>query len=294
MWSPHAHDFSSGDDRMYVDPTSNTNASNLRWIAPYCRPDVPRVLAALVLFVVDKILIMLVPILAGMIVDLVIVDRHLDQLLPLCGAMVGATLVRTCARYGYQMLMERFGQNSIYRLVSDQYEKLHSLDFTYFNHTRTGDIMNRLTADTDAIRHFLSWVTYNVVDCVCLFIGSLAAMFTIEWRLALALLVITPFLAYCARQLAKHARPLFLSMRESLARLNSMVEENIEGNRVVQAFVREPYEIRKLDEHNAAVDPHVCLVVDCSTVEDHTLPGPAHRADLSVRQRAVVPADRVK
>lgn len=279
---------------MYVDPTSNTNASNLRWIAPYCRPDVPRVFAALVLFVVDKILIMLVPILAGMIVDLVIVDRHLDQLLPLCGAMVGATLVRTCARYGYQMLMERFGQNSIYRLVSDQYEKLHSLDFTYFNHTRTGDIMNRLTADTDAIRHFLSWVTYNVVDCVCLFIGSLAVMFTIEWRLALALLAITPFLAYCARQLAKHARPLFLSMRESLARLNSMVEENIEGNRVVQAFVRESYEIRKLDEHNAAVDPHVCLVVDCSTVEDHTLPGPAHRADLSVRQRAVVPADRVK
>ena len=105
---------------MYVDPTSNTNASNLRWIVPYCRPDVPRVFAALVLFVVDKILIMLVPILAGMIVDLVIVDRHLDQLLPLCGAMVGATLVRTCARYGYQMLMERFGQNSIYRLVSDQ------------------------------------------------------------------------------------------------------------------------------------------------------------------------------
>lgn len=71
---------------MYVDPTSNTKASNLRWIVPYCRPDVPRVFAALVLFVVDKILIMLVPILAGMIVDLVIVDRHLDQLLPLCGA----------------------------------------------------------------------------------------------------------------------------------------------------------------------------------------------------------------
>ena len=39
------------------------------------------------------------------------------------------TIIRVGARYGYQMWMERFGQNSVYRLVSDEYEKLHELDF---------------------------------------------------------------------------------------------------------------------------------------------------------------------
>ena len=49
--------------------------------------------------------------------------------------MIVFTLIRVGSRYGYQMFMERFGQNTIFRLVSDQYEKLHQLDFTYFNHT---------------------------------------------------------------------------------------------------------------------------------------------------------------
>ncbi|BDR52303.1 ABC transporter permease [Bombiscardovia nodaiensis] len=193
---------------------------------------------------------MLMPILAGMIVDQVITQGHRDRLGRLCLAMIAVTFVRTICRYTYQIMMERFGQNSIYRLVSDEYEKLHDLDFTYFNHTRNGDIMSRLTSDTDAIRHFLSWVTYQGLDCIVLFIGSLAVMFTIEWRLALALACVTPFLFYFTRELSRHAHPLFYNIRNSLARLNSMVEENIEGNRVVKAFVREPFETEKFDGHN--------------------------------------------
>ena len=146
--------------------------------------------------------------------------------------------------------MERFGQNSVYRLVSDEYEKLHELDFTYFNHTRTGDIMSRLTSDTDAIRHCLSWVSYQIADCVVMFVGALCVMFAIDWRLALVLACVTPFIFVLTRGLSTHAHPLFFAIRNSLASLNSMVEENIEGNRVVKAFVREPYETEKFDEHN--------------------------------------------
>ena len=75
-------------------------------------------------------------------------------------------------------------------------------------------------------------------------------MFTIDWRLALALACITPFLFILTRGLSSHARPLFFAIRNSLAEMNSMVEENIEGNRVVKAFVREPYETKKFDERN--------------------------------------------
>lgn len=235
---------------MYVDSAKNQHSSNLRWILPYCRPDAGRIAAALLLFVADKVLVMLMPILAGMIVDQVIGQGHEDRLPRLCFAMIAVTLGRSVCRYGYQMFMERFGQNTIYRLVSDEYEKLHDMDFTYFNHTRNGDIMSRMTSDTDAIRHFVSWVSYNILDAVCLFAGSLAVMFTIEWRLALALLAVTPFLFYFTWQLSKHAHPLFYAIRNSLASLNSMVEENIEGNRVVKAFVREPYETEKFDRHN--------------------------------------------
>lgn len=235
---------------MYVDPNRNQQASNLRWILPYCKPDLPRVLGAVLLFIVNDTMALIIPLITGVIVDQVITGGHADMLTRLCLIMIVFTLIRVGSRYGYQMFMERFGQNTIFRLVSDQYEKLHQLDFTYFNHTRVGDIMSRMTSDTDAMRHFLSWTTYNILDCVVMFVGAICVMFVIDWRLALALACVTPFIWIFARQLSSHARPLFLDIRNSLASLNSMVEENIEGNRVVKAFVREDHETEKFDERN--------------------------------------------
>ena len=144
---------------MYVDPNRNKEAGNLKWILPYCKPDLPRVVGAIVLFCVNNTMALIIPLLSGLIVDRVIVQGHVSELTRLCIMMIVFTIVRVTSRYGYQMWMERFGQNSVFRLVSDEYEKLHELDFTYFNHTRTGDIMSRMTSDTDAIRHALSWVS---------------------------------------------------------------------------------------------------------------------------------------
>lgn len=110
--------------------------------------------------------------------------------------------------------------------------------------------MSRMTSDTDAIRHILSWVSYMALDCLVMFVFALVIMFSIQWQLALALMAITPFLFWLAKLMGKNARPKFLAIRESFARMNSMVEENIEGNRVVKAFVREPFETQKFDKCN--------------------------------------------
>lgn len=237
---------------MYVanQESASRKRSNLRWILQYCKPDMPSVGVALLLFIANDTMAMIMPLLAGQVVDRVILGKQHDLLLGLCMMMIGFTIIRVGTRYVYQIIMERFGQNAIYRLVSDEYERLHALDFTYFNHTRTGDIMSRMTADTDAIRHLLSWVSYQALDCVVMFFGALCVMFAVSWQLALALACVTPFIFMLTRLLARHARPLFLAIRESLASMNSMVEENIEGNRVVKAFVREPFEMEKFDKRN--------------------------------------------
>lgn len=235
---------------MYVNPKRNRNAGNLTWILPYCKPDLLRVAGAVVMFIISSAMALIIPLLSGLIVDHVIIQGRANELVRLCVMMVVFTVVRMATCYGYQMWMERFGQNTVFRLVSDEYEKLHDLDFTYFNHTRTGDIMSRLTSDTDAIRHALSWLSYQVLGAVVMFVGALVMMFTIDWRLALALACVTPFIFILTNKLSKRARPLFFAIRNSLAGMNSMVEENIEGNRVVKAFVREPFETEKFDEHN--------------------------------------------
>ena len=236
---------------MYVDPNRNRNAGNLRWLMAYCKPDLPRAIGAIVLYAVSAAMALITPLISARIVDQVIEAGHISQLTGLCILMIVVTVVRDAAYYGNAMWMERFGQNTVFRLVSDEYEKLHELDFNYFNHTRTGDIMSRMTSDTDAIRHLLSWVTYQALNCVVMFVGALAMMSSIDWRLALALACVTPPLFLLTRALSQRAKPLFLGIRNSLAAMNSMVEENIEGNRVVKAFVREEHETGKFDERNA-------------------------------------------
>lgn len=110
--------------------------------------------------------------------------------------------------------------------------------------------MARMTGDVEAIRHFTCWVDYNIVECIIWFVFAVIVMGFISWPLMLALVAVTPVIAFLTNKMAQKARPKFFDIRESFSRLNSMVEENIGGNRVVKAFTREQYEIEKFNHHN--------------------------------------------
>lgn len=93
---------------MYVDPNRNKQAGNLKWILPYCKPDLPRVGGAFALFCLNNAMALIIPLLSGLIVDRVITQGHVSELTRLCVAMVVFTIVRVGSRYGCQMWMERF------------------------------------------------------------------------------------------------------------------------------------------------------------------------------------------
>ncbi|WP_071130324.1 ABC transporter ATP-binding protein [Enterococcus timonensis] len=224
--------------------------NNYQWIWRFVAPNKKRLLVALIFILINAGLILVNPYLAGVLIDQVIQGGKVELLIPILLIMIGVTLVRTVVRYLYQILFERTGQNTVFDLRQTMYKKLQELDFDFFNHTRVGDIMARMTGDTDAIRHFVSWVDYNVIECVTWFICAVVVMSWISWPLMLALVAVTPLIFIFTMLMSKQARPRFLEIRNSFARLNSMVEENIGGNRVVKAFTREAFEIDKFNEHN--------------------------------------------
>lgn len=222
----------------------------LRWVAQYIRPYSGAWIGASILTIIVALLNIVTPYISGLIVDLVITNGRSDLLIPLLLIMIGSVIIRTLLRYFYQMRFELISQDVLFQIRGDLYTKLQELDFTFFNHTRTGDIMARMTGDTDAIRHSVAWVYFNILDNVVLFISALIFMGGIEWRLTLALLVVTPFIAIFTVLLSSRANRAFYEIRESFSRLNSMVEENIRGNKVVKAFANEAFEEEKFDEVN--------------------------------------------
>lgn len=222
----------------------------IRWLSRYIRPYSNKWILASILTIIVAMLNILTPYISGLLIDVVIVNGEVNQLVPLLLIMIGGSVVRTSLRYYYRMQFEAISQDVLYEIRSDLYTKFQELDFSFFNHMRTGDIMARMTGDTDSVRHSVAWLYLNLLDNIVLFIAALIFMGTIEPRLTLALLTVTPFIVLFTVLLSKRANRAFYEIRESFSRLNSMVEENIRGNKVVKAFGREDYEKYKFDQSN--------------------------------------------
>ncbi|AEO05125.1 ABC transporter ATP-binding protein [Listeria monocytogenes] len=223
---------------------------SMKWIWQYVRKYRLLMIGVFILIFIASGISIIYPLLGGKVIDDVVYQNKTNLLIPLLLIMIISTIIRTICRYTYQIMCERIGQNSLFRIREDLYKKLQSLDFDFFNNTRVGDIMARMTGDTDAIRHFVSWVSYNILENVFLFSFAIIIMATIDWKLTLALVIVTPLIAVLTMKMSSKAQPVFYEIRESFSRLNSMVEENISGNRVVKAFAREDFEMKKFHEHN--------------------------------------------
>lgn len=222
----------------------------IKWLAQYIRPYSNRWTIASILTIIVAMLNILTPYISGLLIDVVIVNGEENYLIPLLLIMITGSVVRTSLRYYYRLQFEAISQDVLFEIRSDLYSKFQELDFSFFNHMRTGDIMARMTGDTDSVRHSVAWLYLNLLDNIVLFIAALIFMSTIELRLTLALLIVTPFIVIFTILLSTRANRAFYEIRESFSRLNSMVEENIRGNKVVKAFGNEDYEKYKFDQVN--------------------------------------------
>ena len=127
------------------------------------------------------------------------------------------------------MWMERFRTELRIPPGQRRVRETARLDFTYFNHTRTDDITSRMTSDTDAIRHALSWVSYQVRTVVVMFVG---ARHDVHHRLAVGVGARLCHRSSSSSRAAYRRTRIRCSSPSAtpLAEMNSMVEENIEGS----------------------------------------------------------------
>ena len=207
---------------------------------------------AIFLTIVVAGIAMINPYATGMIVGEVIQNGHREKLALYLAMIVGAALAIAIIRYIYLYLYEDVSQKVVNEIRGGLYRKFQKMDFRFFDQNRVGDLMSRLTGDTDAIRIFLSAVVYQLVYYLFIFCFALVMMFTINVKFTLILLILTPFIVFFGFLQAWNSRRAFHDVRDEYSALNSMVTENVSGNRVVKAFAKEWYEIQKFDVRNEA------------------------------------------
>ena len=202
------------------------------------------------LSVIVAALNMINPLVTGQIVDKVIRNGEHNRLVKLILIMVLCTVTKSVFRYLYQLMFEHSSQNVIRAMRQDLYAHIQTLDFPWYDKSPSGNVMTLLTSDLDAVRHFVAWVMYQIVENVLIYVFSILVLSSINWKLTLAFLVIAPFIIFLVQKFKVHIKPAHMKVRDQFAVLNTRVGENISGNRVVKAFVRENFEIERFDKEN--------------------------------------------
>lgn len=226
--------------------------SHLRDVLPYYRPYRAPMAWGMVLVVVAQAFGLASPWLVKLAIDgLGDASVGRGRIVLYALAVVGAALLGGAARYGMRELLNGVSRRMEVDLRNDFFRHLLRLDASFYDRTRTGELMSLATNDTQAVRQAVGPAVMYAVNTLVGFVLAIAAMLWISPRLtglALVPMVLLPPLVIGFGRVI-HAR--FEEIQEHYAAMSTMVQENLTGVRIVRAYVQEAAQAREFDAMNA-------------------------------------------
>ena len=162
-------------------------------------------------------------------------------------AIIGLAILRAVFAFLQTYWAQKNSQSIAYDMRNDLYEKIQNLSFSYHDRTNTGQLMIRATDDVEKVRMFIGQGLLQLVSAVLLLSGTLIILFTTNAKLAIYTLWILPVALVLFMIFGIISRPLFTKVQQKLSTLNTTLQENMAGIRVVKAFTREKSEQQKFD-----------------------------------------------
>ena len=222
----------------------------VRALWPYLRPDAWAFITALLLTPAATGLSLVQPWLLKRAIDEHIVPGVAEGLATVALAYLAAVLAAYVLEGGYVLALAWGGQRSIVRLRSGIYRKLLSLKQSYLDRQPAGRLLTRATSDVDSLGEAFSSGVINIVLDLLMIGGTLAAMFWLDARLTLVLLLLAPPIVGLLELIRRRLRSLFSEVREALASVNTFLAERVDGVEVVQLFGNEAESARLFDGRN--------------------------------------------
>jgi ABC-type multidrug transport system fused ATPase/permease subunit len=216
--------------------------------------------AALLLVLVNTVLTVAAPGLIGQAVDLLwgYVSGDVEAARALSGLnrnmllLLGSYAGGWAAIMGSFLVMVTMGQNVLYNLRSQIFGKIQELSLGFFDQHEAGDLMSRLTNDTDVINQVLTMGLNRFFSSALTLVGILLAMLALNWRLALVSFSVLPIMVLSTVFFSGRARRAFRLTRKTIGGVSAELEENIAGVKVAQAFSREQANVEAFRQVSAA------------------------------------------
>ncbi|MCK4725917.1 MAG: ABC transporter ATP-binding protein, partial [Anaerolineales bacterium] len=152
---------------------------------------------------------------------------------------LGFALVQWVATFLRVNIMAQVGQSIIYDLRSQLFEHLQELSLSFYSHYSVGRVITRVINDVGVLREFITWALLAVARDLFALIGIVIVMVSMNLRLSLLTFTVLPIMILATTIFKRYARENYRQVRAAISWVNSVLAENINGVRVIQAFSRE-------------------------------------------------------
>ncbi|HOA99398.1 MAG TPA: ABC transporter ATP-binding protein, partial [Candidatus Atribacteria bacterium] len=236
-------------DAVYVvKPRDAKNTLKRLWW--YLSEHKIRLFLVLFLVAITSVLTLVGPYLIGKAIDNYIIPRDFNGLFRLLILMAAIYVLMSLFTWLQSRTMINVAQLTIRNMRKDAFDKLQILPVSFFDARPRGDIMSRLTNDIDLINNALSSSLTQIFSSIITLIGTVILMLWLSPLLTGVSMITVPIMLITTNIVTRHTRRYFSEQQRVLGMLNGFAEENISGQKVVKAFVREAKEIERFEVTN--------------------------------------------
>jgi ATP-binding cassette subfamily B protein len=199
-----------------------------------------RTAGALVTLLAFTVVALAPPYLAKLAIDQGISEDNLDRLTWLVALFLVAAVVSLVLSAANTYLTGWVGERMLADLRNQLFRHLERLSMGFYERNRTGVIVSRITNDVEALDQLVTDGVTSLVQNTLLLVGTAIVLFLLDWRLALAALLVLPAMALVTAWFRSRSNRAYRSVRERLGLVTATLAEDVAGMRVVQSFTREP------------------------------------------------------
>ena len=177
-------------------------------------------------------------------------DKRYAAFFAVMAVMAAAYVLKAALNYIVVVFGHRMGVLTEYDMRRDLFTHMQELSFSFYDRNRTGVLMSHITSDLFDVTELSHHGPENLLICGLTFLGSMIVMLTINWRLALALLLVLTVCIWFTLSHRMRMRRANLEVKRKTGEIFSAIESSISGIRTAKAFANEDTELRKFDSAN--------------------------------------------
>jgi ABC-type multidrug transport system fused ATPase/permease subunit len=234
------------EDRLVVQKGRGSVRANLGNLKPFLARHWRSGLVGALLILVGSLLSLPVPLITRYLIDDVILGRQLSLLWGTVLALAAVKGLGMLADLLQRFYFTRFEQQVLLDIQHELLDRTLRFPKSFFDEQEVGYLMSRLSLDVGGLRWFFSSTVVHIVSNVLRFVGGAALLFYLEWRLALAAVILLPGLVIAVRYFSNKIRVLGRQGMEHQAQVSRRMQESLSAASLIKAFASEDREVDRI------------------------------------------------